>query len=127
MVCHEIDHLNGLTILDWKVSEGMIEMMFTKEEISDALNDNIDHYKDEISDYKQTSPDSFIRDKDPDSEFEQDGIKWKQFKKGYPNDKYTVNDEKFDYKYLMDMYKAEKKDQRKKELKNKYFDSGHHQ
>lgn len=89
---------------------------------SDAIKAHMNTYGSKISDYKQKHPESFNREGKVSKAYTKDGMDWKEFENGYPNDKKTHKDVEFTTEYMVDMYEAANKDRRKRELKEKYFD-----
>lgn len=109
--------------MHWSVSEGSIEVDKHAEEDHEALKAEVDKYKDKIFDFKSKNASVFERDQKVKEHFEKNDLTWKEFQEGYPKDTpYTGKTAKFNMDYVLDMYEAAKKDNRKKELKAKYLD-----
>ena len=56
---HEMDHLKGDTILNWKNSEGEIEVIKGKEEENKHFISTIEFYKLKIEQMRQNFPEMF--------------------------------------------------------------------
>ena len=50
---HELDHIEGRTMTNWKISEGNIDVISGKEERNRHLMSTVDFYKDKIIEMKE--------------------------------------------------------------------------
>ena len=50
---HELDHIEGRTMTNWKISEGNIDIIEGKEDRNRHLMTTVDFYKDKITEMKE--------------------------------------------------------------------------
>ena len=50
---HELDHIDGRTMTNWKISEGKIDIIQGKEDRNRHLMTTVDFYKDKINELKE--------------------------------------------------------------------------
>ena len=79
---HELDHINGRTMTNWRISEGQIDIIEGKEDSNQHLMTTVNFYKDKIAEMKEQFPDQLfsenrVYDEHVDPE---DGDAWRLFK-----------------------------------------------
>jgi hypothetical protein len=122
MVCHEMEHLQGLDMTHWSVSEGSIKIDENFEKENESYQQEINNYQSKIAQFKKDDPSAFDRDKYMKDYIEKEGTKWKKLDEHVPQPPpFYGKREQFNIDYALDMFKAAQKDKQKVELKQKYF------
>ena len=123
MVVHEINHLQGLDLTHWSVSEGVVEFDHHTEDQHENIKKELEKYKPKIAEIKQSHKDLFNCEGKVRKVYSEMGLTWHEMDSEYPlNKPYTGKISKFNLDFLINMYDAANKDNRKEELKAKYFD-----
>jgi len=76
---HELDHINGKTMTNWRVSEGNIDVLQDKKETYQNLMTTVDFYKAKIDDLKAEFSADHPVFADGSRKVEKDGQEWREF------------------------------------------------
>ena len=116
MFLHEMDHLEGKSMMHWSLSEGNIDVLRDHQESNVHFMSTVQFYKTKIDDLKK----NFIEMFDDIRKYEKivdDGHEWKQFPNQERMHDKLVEDEKylaptFEETMLIDSIRAIRKDKK---------------
>ena len=77
---HELDHLQGKSMIHWKLSSGNIEIMAGYEDENFHLQTTVDFYKEKIDNVKRNFVEIFNDNRHFEKRINSDGNEWKIFK-----------------------------------------------
>eukprot|EP00347_Sterkiella_histriomuscorum_P004363 403360741 len=112
---HELDHINGMTMTHWRLSEGKIDIIDSDKENYKNLQSTIDYYSLKIDEMKRDFPEMFDQHrKKLEDQTDNQGTKWKKYPQETRAQQFVIenfkNQPSFEEAMMIDLIRSARKD-----------------